>query len=393
MKRKKASSTECVHAGAATCETANALITPIVHCAPFGFDSTKGLVDYLDGRSPRKQPEYGRMGNPTVACVEKRLAALEGAEKAQLFGSGMAAATSVFLHFLQSDQHLIVTRDSYRRTRNFCQSFLNKFRVKVSVVPPTLEAIEAAIQPTTRLIFTESPSNPFLYVVDLEGLAKLGRARGLLTVVDSTFATPVNMKPLQFGIDLVVHSATKYLGGHNDLIAGLIAGRKEVVQPVSDFLMTLGGICDPNTAFLLERGLKTLALRVDRQNANGLAVAQFLEKHPKVGRVFYTGLPSHPSHEIAGRLMSGFGGVVTFSLNVSGEETARFVDSLEIPTLAPSLGGVESLVEQPLIMSYWHDSTGEPERMGINENLVRFALGIEDTDDLIADLEQALNRI
>jgi len=390
MNRPKLGSTECVHAGRGVCEVSGSVTTPIVHSAPFTFESTRELVDYLDGRTERRQPEYGRMGNPTVACVERKLAALEGAERAQLFASGMAAVTAVLLTFLESGDHVILTSDCYKRTRDFAAEFLKKFGVRASVVAPSLGAVQEALEPATRIVFTETPTNPYLYVLDLEALAELAHGKSLLTVVDSTFATPVNMRPLELGVDLVVHSATKYLGGHNDLIAGVLAGGEDLVQPVSDLLMTLGGICDPNTAFLLERGLKTLALRVSRQNANGRAVAEFLERHPGVKRVFYPGLPSHPHHEIAARLMRGFGGVVSFLLDGDFEATARFVDRLKIPLLAPSLGGVESLVEQAAIMGYWGIPRAERESLGMLDNLVRLSLGIEDAEDIIADLSQAL---
>jgi len=364
-----------------------------VHCAPYAFDSTRDVLDFFEGRASRTQPEYGRMGNPTVLSAERRLAALEGAERAQLFGSGMTAIIATFLAYLESGDHHIITSDSYKRTRTFCQTCLAKFRVESSIVGPTLEEIESAMRPNTRVIFTESPSNPFLYVVDVEGLARLGREKGVLTIVDSTFATPLNFRPLDYGIDLVVHSATKYLGGHNDLIAGVLAGSAEAVQPVSDFLMTLGGICDPNTAFLLERGLKTLALRVERQNSNGEAVARFLEVHPRVRSVHYPGLPSHPHHQIARKLMRGFSGVVTFEVDGDYDATVRFVDSLKLPKLAPSLGGVESLVEQVAVMAYWGVPQEEVESAGVGDNLVRLSLGIEEADDLIADLQQALSRL
>jgi len=364
-----------------------------VHSAPFTFKNTKDLIDLVKGCSQRQQPEYGRMGNPTVSCVEKRLAALEGAEKVQLFSSGMTAVTILFLAVLKSGDHLVITNDCYRRTRDFCTVFLKKFGVEVTVVSSSLEAISAAIGPETRIVFTETPSNPYLYVVDIEGLAKIGYERGLLTVVDSTFATPVNLRPLEFGIDLVIHSATKYLGGHNDLIAGVLAGSASHVQPVSDLLMTVGGICDPNTAFLLDRGLKTLAIRVAKQNANGQTVAEFLETHPKVSKVFYPGLSSHPHHSIAKKLMSGFGGVVTFTIDGGLEQTSRFVDHLKISRLGPSFGGVESLIDQVAVMSYWEVPRKEREKLGIHDNMVRLALGIEDVEDIIADLNQALGKI
>lgn len=389
MAKLKISSTECVHAGGGACETGSSVTIPIVHSAPFSFGSTKELLDFLKGDSNRQQPEYGRMGNPTVSHVETKLAALEGAEKAQLFASGMTAITSLFFTLLRSGDHIIMTSDSYRRTRDF-GSFLKKFGISMSVVPSSLQDIEQAIQAASRLVFTEIPTNPHLHLIDIQELVKIASSRGILTVVDSTLATPLNLRPCEFGVDFVVHSATKYLGGHNDLIAGVLAGRADVVQPVTDLLMTLGGICDPNTAFLLDRGLKTLAVRIAQQNENGQAVANFLEAHPKITKVFYPGLESHPHHALAKTLMSGFGGVVTFLVDGGFEDTARFIDQLKIPCLAPSLGGVESLVEQVAVMSYWDMSPEQRRELEIPDNLVRLAVGIERIEDLIADLKQAL---
>jgi cystathionine gamma-synthase len=350
------------------------------------------LTSYVDGRSRRTQPEYGRMGNPTVACVEKRIAAIEGAERAQLFASGMAAITTLLLTVLKSGDHIVITSDSYKRTRDFSTDFLKKFGVRASVVFPSVDEIEKAFTTSTRLIFTETPTNPYLYVVDIEKLAKRARAKGILTVVDSTFATPLNMRPLPYGIDLVIHSGTKYLGGHNDLIAGVLAGKASLVEPVSEMLATLGGICDPTTAFLLDRGLKTLALRVKKQNESGMRVAQYLEGHPKIRTVFYPGLASHPHHAIAKRLMDGFAGVVTFLLDGTFTAAARFIDALTIPLLGPSLGGVESLVEPPVVMGYWDMAKEERQQFGMFDNLVRLSVGIEDADDIIKDLEQALKK-
>ncbi|MFB3906478.1 MAG: PLP-dependent aspartate aminotransferase family protein [Acidobacteriota bacterium] len=393
MQKPKTSSTECVHAGVKPVELSGPIITPIVHCAPFAFDSTAEVIEFQEGRSERRQPEYGRMGNPTVVCVESRLAALEKAQRALLFSSGMAAITSLLLTVLKSGDHVVMTRDAYRRTRDFTANFMKKFGVEVTLVEPSLCTIEAAVNPSTRMIFSESPTNPYLNVMDIEGLGRVGRDRSLLTVVDSTFATPFNIRPIDFGIDLVIHSATKYLGGHNDLIAGYIAGRDELLQPLAEMRSNLGGICDPNTAFLLERGLKTLALRMARHNASGQALAEFLEAHPKVKRVHYPGLASHPHHPIARSQMAGFGGVVSFEIDGDLERTAQFIDRLELPHLTPSLGGVESLVEQPVVMSYWQMPREEREKLGLKDNLVRYSLGIEDIDDIIRDVAQALEAI
>ncbi|MFO8013524.1 MAG: PLP-dependent aspartate aminotransferase family protein [Phycisphaerae bacterium] len=383
--------TRAVHAGTGPCDVRHALTTAIVHSAPFTFASTREVLDYVEGRSERTQPEYGRMGNPTVSRVEARLAAIEGAERARLFASGMAAVTTTMLAYLERGDHLVLTSDCYKRTRDFGTALLARVGIEASLVAPDVDAIAKALRPETRVILAEVPSNPYQYVVDIDRLADLGRDRGVLTVVDSTFATPVNLRPLEWGVDLVVHSATKYLGGHNDLVAGVVAGREARVAPVADLLSTLGGICDPTTAFLLDRGLKTLSARVHLQNTAGLAVARFLEGHPGIRRVFYPGLASHPQHEVAARLMGGYGGVVTFLVDGGFEATARFVDRLAIPKIAPSLGGVEALVEQPALMSFWDLAPEERERLGMHDNLVRLSLGIEEAADLINDLDQALS--
>lgn len=391
MRKPKLTSTQCVHAGSVKDDETYSLTPPIIHSAPFAFTSSQDLLTFMEGRSERLQPEYGRMGNPTVMSIEKRLAALEGAEKAQLFGSGMAAVTSMLITLLQSGDHIILTNDCYKRTRDF-GVFMSRYGVTMDIVEPTVEAIESSFRDSTRLVFTEIPTNPYLYSIDLEKLVRVTKAQDhhILIVADSTFATPVNLRPLDIGADLVLHSATKYLGGHNDLIAGVLMGREALIQPITDMLSTLGGICDPNTAFLLGRGMKTLALRVAKQNEGGQAVAEFLESHPKISRTYYPGLKSHPSHEIASRLMSGFGGVVTFLLEGDLEATTRFIDKLEIPRLAPSLGGVEALVDNVAVMSFWKLTKSEREDLGITDNLVRYSLGIEDAADLIADLDQAL---
>lgn len=393
MTKPKTNSTECVHAGAKPVELSGPIITPIVHSAPFAFESTAQVIEFQEGRSGRRQPEYGRMGNPTVVCVESRLAALEGAEQGLLFSSGMAAITSLLLTVLKSGDQVVMTQDAYRRTREFSANFMKKFGVEATLVEPSLCAIEQAVTPATRLIFSESPTNPYLNVIDVEGLGRLGRDRSVLTAVDSTFGTPFNIRPIEFGIDFVIHSATKYLGGHNDLIAGYIVGRKELIQPLAEMRSNLGGICDPNTAFMLERGVKTLALRMARHNASGQALAEFLEAHPKVSRVYYPGLASHPHHEIAKAQMAGFGGVVSFEIDGDLEKTAQFIDRLQLPHLTPSLGGVDSLVEQPVVMSYWQMPREEREKLGLKDNLVRYSLGIEEIDDILRDVAQALDGI
>jgi cystathionine gamma-synthase len=314
---------------------------------------------------------------------------LEGGERAVLFATGMNAITTTLLALLKGGDHAIFARDCYRRTREFAQKFLPNWGMETTLVPvDDVAALDAAIRPNTRLIFTETPTNPYLRIMDLAGVAEIAKAKNIVTVVDSTFATPLNMQPLALGIDLAIHSATKYLGGHNDLLAGAVVGGNGVLAKVEVTRGLLGGIGSPHDAYLLLRGLKTLSLRVQRQNENGMRVAQFLEAHPGIERVFYPGLPSHPDYEIAQQQMTGFGGVVSFQVAGDKETTSRFIDRLQLPYIGPPLGGVESIVQQQAL--FISLKAEERAASGIKDNLVRYALGIEDADDIIADLTQAL---
>jgi cystathionine gamma-synthase len=324
--------------------------------------------------------------------VEKRLAALEGTEDAILFASGMAAMTTTILAMVKSGQHVVFVKDGYRMTREFIEGTLSRFGVKADLVNAgDLDAIARAITPDTRLIVSESPTNPYLSCVDLGGLARVAQAhRGVKTLVDATFATPINCRPAEHGIDLVVHSATKYLAGHNDVLAGTVCGKSGLVSIVRDLRGDLGSVCDPHAAWLVERGLKTLKLRVERQNATALAVARHLEAHGRIERVFYPGLESHADHAIAKAQMRGFGGVVSFVVRGGLEAASRVVDRARLPRIAPSFGGVESLIEQPAVMSFYAMTSDERAAVGILDGLVRLAVGIEEPEDLIADLDRAL---
>ena len=388
-------STQAVHGGTQRRKAFNALTTPVVQTATYTFASTQELIDFMQRKTwgdGVDQEEYGRYGNPTVAAVEGKLAALDNGDDAALYASGMNAVTSVLLSTLPTGAHVVMTDDCYRRTRQFCQTFLKRFGIETTVVPMgNYEALEnAIIRKKTRFIISESPTNPYLRVINLERIAELGRKYRVRTLIDSTFATPINQRPLDWGIDFVVHSATKYLGGHNDLLAGVVVGRKDRIAALKDARGVLGGVADPQNAFLLERGIKTLGVRVRQQNQTAQAVAEFLEQHPRIERVWYPGLESHPDHDIAAAQMTGFGGVVSFEVVGDLEATGRFVDSLNIPYIAPSLGGIESLIEQPALMSYYEKTSEERQALGIKDNLVRFSVGIEDTDDIIKDLDQAL---
>jgi cystathionine gamma-synthase len=323
--------------------------------------------------------------------AESKCAAIEGAEAGLAFASGMAAITTTLFAMLRQGQHVILTDDCYRRTRQFCRTVLGKFGVEATIVETdNPKALEAAIRPETRVLISESPTNPYNRVVDLESIAAVGKRHKLLTIIDSTFATPVNQRPLEHGIDLVLHSATKYLAGHNDVLGGVILGREALIDAIRDCQGVLGGVMDPHAAYLLIRGLKTLPLRVERQNQSALAIAEMLAAHPRVARVHYAGLPSHPGHEIARRQMRGFGGVVSFEVKGGLDDTSRVADAVEIFQMAPSLGGVESLIEQPALMSFFELSTEERLAIGIKDNLIRLSIGLEDPEDLAADLRRAL---
>jgi cystathionine gamma-synthase len=388
---KRPSLTPAVHGGEPRRYAHDSLTAPIVQTATYTFENTAELVEYMEGKKERE--EYGRYGNPTARLLEERVAALEGTEDAISFSSGMAAVTSAILALAKSGDHIVLFSDCYRRTRQFVSRFLVQFGVQHTLVPPAdLDALERAIKPETKLVVSEAPTNPYLTVLDLQRLSAICKPRRIRTLIDSTFATPVNLNPNDYGIDLIIHSATKYLSGHNDVLAGIVAGNSALVSLVRDVRDLMGAVCDPHAAYLVHRGLKTLALRVHQQNASSQAIAEALQSHRRVKQVWYPGLPSHPSHAIATRLMRGFGGVVTFELEGDLDSTSKFIDALEIPRIAPSLGGVESLVEQPALMSYFELSTEQREAVGIRNTVVRYAVGIESADDLIADLLQALNR-
>ncbi|NND30116.1 MAG: aminotransferase class I/II-fold pyridoxal phosphate-dependent enzyme [Myxococcales bacterium] len=383
--------TLAVHGGEPRTYPYDALIAPITQTATYSFADTAELIAYFEGHKDRE--EYGRYGNPSVRLVEEKVAALEDTQDAAAFASGMAAMTSTILALVKSGSHVILFADCYRRTRQFVTTFLDRFGVSSTLIPPAdMGALRAAIRDETRLVIAEAPTNPYQTVPDLEQLVEICREKKVKTLVDSTFATPVNFRPASFGIDIVVHSATKYLAGHNDVLGGVVAGKAALVSLARDLRSVFGACLDPHAAYLVHRGIKTLALRVEQQNASAQALAERLEQHPRVSRVWYPGLPSHPNHETAKRLMTGFGGVVTFEVDADLDGTSRVVDACQIPRIAPSLGGVESLIEQPALMSYFELSTEDREAIGIRNNLIRYAVGIEDSGELIEDMVAALDR-
>ena len=392
-----ASSTQVVHAGEDKVKPYHSITMPIVQTSTYAFENTAALIEHMqrkEDKKPLRRDEYGRYGNPTQRVVERKLAALEGGEEALLYASGMCAITSALLTLLSGGDHVIMTDDCYRRTREFCLTYLKRFGIESTMVPMgDYGAMEAAVKDNTRLIFSETPTNPYMRILDLDQVVAIARRHGLTTFVDSTFATPCNLRPLEFGIDLVTHSVTKYLAGHNDLLGGVVVGSADMVAKLREAQGVLGGVPDPHNAYLLLRGIKTLAIRVAKQNENGIKVARFLESHRKIRRVYYPGLTSHPDHDLAVQQMAGFGGVVSFEPEADLEKASAFIDAMRIPYIGPSLGGVESIIEQPALMSHFTLDKKERLAIGIKDELVRYALGIEDAEDLIADLGQALDKI
>jgi len=390
------SATLAIHGTGRTQKAHYAVSTPIVQTSNYYFDNTADVLKFMKAKSEgrlEREHEYGRYGNPTQQECERKLAAIEGAERAMLFSTGMSAVILTLLAYMRPKGHIIFTNDCYRQTRDFATSLLAEFGVQVSLVDPTAEAIEKAIRPNTNIIFTESPTNPYLRIMDMPAVVKVAKKRKLLTIIDATLATPYNIKPLEMGVDIVIHSATKYLGGHNDLLAGVTLGKQALLNKLSRTQRMIGAMPGPFTCFLLERGLKTLALRMDHHNRAGQKIAETLEAHPKIEKVWYPGLESHPDHGIAVQQMRGFGSVITFLVKGGEKETRRFIDALELFLITPSLGGTESLVTQMATMSFFDYPEEYRRSIGMVDNLVRIALGLEDVDDLIADLKQALSKI
>ena len=383
-------STKAVHAGEPRQKAGGSISAPIVTASTFTFESTEALLRFVEGHEDR--PEYGRYGTPNEKSVEAKLAALDGAEEAILYSSGMAAIVGLLMSKLSAGDEIVFFDQCYHRSREFCSKHLSRFGVVTHQVPTgDFGAMEAAINDHTKMLVSESPTNPHLTAVDLEKFVAVGKANEVETLIDATLATPFNIRPIEFGVDYVLHSATKYLGGHNDLLAGSLCGSKEQLEPVRKLRGILGSVNSSHNLYLLERGLKTFELRMQRHNENGQRVAEFLDAHPRVERVYYPGLSSHPTHAIASSQMDGFGGLITFTIkDADWKETSRIVDAARIPRIAPSLGGVESLIEQPLVMSYFNCTPEERIQFGIADNMIRMACGIENSQDLIADLKQAL---
>jgi methionine-gamma-lyase len=380
--------TRAIHGGEEKHGIGTPVATPIARTSTFTFSSTAEMKRWAEGKS--KAYIYTRYGNPTLAVAEEKLAALEGAEAAVVTASGMAAISSALLSILKTGDEVIATRQLYGGSYRLMRDIFPRLGIRVHHVENDLAGIERLVNENTRVLYTETPTNPTLRLVDLSKAADFARRRKLVSIVDNTFATPVLQKPLAKGFDIVVHSATKYLGGHSDLIAGAVAGRNEHMAGVRHMVIYLGGSMDPEVGFLLIRGIKTLEIRVRRQCATAMAVAQFLEKHPKVARVHYPGLKSHPDHALAKRQMSGFGSMLAFDMKGGVEAARRVCDRVRVFLLAASLGGVESLVVLPIYTSHYRMNAKELAAAGVSPGTVRVSIGLEDPRDLIEDLRQAL---
>jgi cystathionine beta-lyase/cystathionine gamma-synthase len=384
-KHKRHPETEAVRGGMDLSKKNGPLSTPIYQTSTFEVTDMEEQV-----RATPTDHFYTRYGNPTHTVAENAIAELEGAEAALLFASGMSAITTTILALTKAGDHIVAQRDIYGGATKFFTQWLPKFGVEVTLVDTTdYQQHAKAIRPNTKILHLESPTNPTLRVVDLKKVAAVAKQHGITTLIDSTFATPINCRPAEFGIDLVMHSGTKYFGGHADLICGIVAGRRDLIDTIHATRTTLGCNMDPHAAWLLLRGIKTLAVRVHRQNDNALRVAQFLKGHPKVRSVSYPFLEGHPQRALAMEQMRGGGGVLSFEVEGTGEDACRFAEALNLFTLAPSLGGVESLVTIPVITSHAMIRPEEREKMGVTEQLVRLSVGVEHVDDLIADLDQA----
>ena len=379
--------------------TLDALATPIVQTATFTFRNTAEIVAYNEGNYDSF--EYGRYGNPTVRAAEEKIMSLENAEDCLVSASGMNAVTTMLLALVDSNGHVVSTTDCYRRTRQFITTILPKMGVRLTVIDPAdIDELERVLKAEgATLFFSEQITNPLCRIIDTERIAALCKEYNVISCIDTTFATPVNHRPIDLGADLVLTSGTKYLAGHNDVMCGALSGKKEYIDKVRKLHGVLGGVCDPHAAFMLLRGLKTLSLRVQQQNANAQAMAEFLDKHPVIEKVHYPSLPHHRDHAVANRksmFAKGFGGVLSFEIRGDGnpwsqetfDATARFIDALKIPYIGPSLGGVETLIEQVRVIGYYDQPLEVRQRLSITNGLVRYACGIEDAADLIADVAQ-----
>lgn len=384
----KGFSTTLIHRGER--QPGGALTTPIFETTTFVFETAEAVEQYNAGKSSRFL--YSRYENPTIVATEEKLAAADGAETALAFSSGMAATTHALLTFLKAGDEVVCSSAIYGGTLHLLGDFLPKFDIRPRFVSlDELRDPARIIGDRTRIVWFESPINPTLRCVDIGAVAEACRARGVISAIDNTFASPINQQALALGVDLSMQSATKYLNGHSDVTGGVLSGRRELIEPIAMARRKLGGVMDPQAAYALGRGLKTLPIRIARHNANAMAVAAALENEAGIQRVFYPGLPSHPDHAIAKRQMTGFGGMVCIDLKGGQPAAYRAFNRLEIIKRAASLGGTESLCSLPILTSQWGHSDEQLAAAGVTRGMMRLSIGLEDPEDLIADLKQALS--
>jgi len=386
---KKGFSTELIHAGETDIGDAVPLTTPIYETSTFVFENAAEVAAYNQGKSSKYL--YSRYANPTIVSVERKLAALEHAESALVFSSGQGATTTILMAHVKAGDEIVCSSAIYGGTLHLLSDLLTRFGIQVRFV--TIEELaqpDRVIAPATRVVWFESPINPTLRCLDVEKIAGACRARGVMSIIDNTFASPMNQQPLALGVDLAMQSATKYLNGHSDVTGGSVAGPAALVDPIAKVRRLVGTVMDPYPAYALGRGLKTLPLRIARHNANAQAVAEFLDADRRVSQVYYPGLASHPDHAIAKKQMTGFGGMVCFDLEGSFERAEKLYDRLKVIKRAASLGGVESLISMPVLTSQWGHSDEQLRAAGVTKGMLRLSVGLEDPEDLIADLDHAL---
>ncbi len=370
--------TQCVHSGTYVDPETKGLNTPIY---------TSSSFEYLD--APEKvYPRY--FNTPNQTSIIEKMCALENAEDGLVFSSGMAAISTVLFSFLNSGDHIVLQRDIYGGTHHFATAEFDRFGIQYSFSSGTIAEIEKAVRDNTRVIYIETPSNPLLVITDIEAVVQLARSKNILTVIDNTFATPINQNPLDFGLDVVTHSGTKYIGGHSDICCGAALASKELIARIKPSAANFGGSLNAMTCYLIERSLKTLGIRVEKQNMNALLIARHLQTTPRIRKVYYPGLENHPGFDIARKQMRNFGGMLSFELDTLKIDPHRFLKNLELITPALSLGGVETIICAPVATSHQKMTDEERAELGITDSLLRLSVGIEDPDDIIADIDQAL---
>ncbi len=389
----KGFNTKAIHAGQKPCPVTGAHVTPIYQTSTFVFKDVDQGARRFAGEE--EGYIYTRLGNPTLTELEAKVAALEGGEAAIGAASGMAAISTALVTLLKKGDHIVAGDALYGCTHSFISEILPQYGIEVTMVDTSdLKNIENAMKPNTKVIYVETPANPTMKLVDLKGASDIAHKHGAIIIVDNTFMSPYLQRPIEHGVDVVVHSATKYIGGHGDVLAGLIIGPKELIDTMRiPYLKDFGGILSPFDAWLLLRGLKTLGVRMERHCANAQKVAEYLEKHPLIDKVYYPGLPSHPQYELAKKQMDGFGGMMSFELKGGLKAGKVLMNSVKMITLAVSLGCVDSLIQHPASMTHSPVPREERLKAGITDGQVRLSVGIEDVEDIIADLDQALKEV